>query len=128
MRFELSSLLTHPCPNLWHDLVSAGRMNGAAVEVDDATAQRILARCDSPPEPVVATMRPVMPMEEWPMWAKLLARHRHDGETGLGDTLERLFAKLGADKLAKIYERYVGKPCGCRDRKQWLNQRFGYPR
>lgn len=126
MRFELSSLLNHPCPNIWHDLTAVGRLDGATLEVDDAIAQRILARCASPVEPVPIMASGANSVMEWPRWAKLMARQRRPGEIGVGDTLERMFARLGANTLTLIYERYAGKSCGCKNRKDWLNRRYGY--
>lgn len=39
----------------------------------------------------------------------------------LGDKLEKLFAKIGADRAAKLFEQITGRPCGCEGRKKKLN-------
>ena len=39
-----------------------------------------------------------------------------------GDRLERLFASVGIDRAAKLYERLSGRDCGCARRKDWMNQ------
>jgi len=39
----------------------------------------------------------------------------------LGDMTEAMLKKVGADKLAKYYERISGRPCNCAGRKQALN-------
>lgn len=39
----------------------------------------------------------------------------------LGDATEQALKKLGADKIAKYYERTTGRPCNCANRKQVLN-------
>lgn len=39
----------------------------------------------------------------------------------LGDMTEAMLKQIGADKLAKFYERKTGKPCNCAGRKQTLN-------
>ena len=39
----------------------------------------------------------------------------------LGDMTEAMLKKVGADKLAKYYERISGRPCNCAGRKQTLN-------
>ena len=40
----------------------------------------------------------------------------------LGDMVASLAKIVGADKAAKLYERFVGKPCGCPERQAKLNQ------
>jgi len=39
----------------------------------------------------------------------------------LGDEVEELIHKIGADKLAEAYEEATDRDCGCEGRKQWLN-------
>jgi len=39
----------------------------------------------------------------------------------LGDMTADMLKKIGADKLAKAYERVTGKPCGCSKRRKALN-------
>jgi len=45
---------------------------------------------------------------------------------GLGDTIEKIAKKVGADKVAKTYEKVTGKPCGCSQRRDNLNRAFPY--
>jgi hypothetical protein len=40
----------------------------------------------------------------------------------LGDMSADMLKKIGGDKLAKAYERFTGKPCGCAKRRQALNR------
>ena len=39
----------------------------------------------------------------------------------IGDEVEDLLKKIGADKLAKAYEEITDRDCGCNKRKEWLN-------
>ena len=39
----------------------------------------------------------------------------------IGDELEEVLHKMGADKLANLYEEMTEEDCGCEGRKQWLN-------
>jgi hypothetical protein len=39
----------------------------------------------------------------------------------LGDRVEKLLARFGADHLKRLYTEVTGKPCGCNARKAWLN-------
>lgn len=63
----------------------------------------------------------------WPLLIRWIAKHRQPGDEGAGDTLERLLKKVGADRAAKAWERVAGRPCGCQDRKAWMNSRYPYP-
>lgn len=45
-------------------------------------------------------------------------------EEGLGDKVEKVITKVGGKKVAKKIEGITKRPCGCKKRKDWLNQ-FG---
>jgi hypothetical protein len=45
---------------------------------------------------------------------------------GFGDTVEKVAKAVGADKVAKVYEKVTGKSCGCSKRKDSLNRNFPY--
>lgn len=38
-----------------------------------------------------------------------------------GDIVEAIAHRIGADRLAKWWERKTGKPCGCAERKEKMN-------
>jgi hypothetical protein len=39
----------------------------------------------------------------------------------LGDVTAEMLKKVGAEKLAKAYERLTGRPCNCANRRNALN-------
>jgi hypothetical protein len=45
---------------------------------------------------------------------------------GFGDTVEKIAKAVGADKIAKAYEKATGNDCGCGKRKDTLNRVFPY--
>jgi hypothetical protein len=45
---------------------------------------------------------------------------------GLGDTVYKITHAAGVDKLAEIYTKITGKPCGCTQRQEALNKLFPY--
>ncbi len=45
---------------------------------------------------------------------------------GFGDTVEKVAKFVGADKVAKKYEKVTGKPCGCSERRDKLNRIIPY--
>jgi|TARA_R100000479_G_scaffold148924_1_gene84464 hypothetical protein len=47
---------------------------------------------------------------------------------GLGDTVEKVAKAIGADKVAKVYEKVTGNDCGCGKRRDTLNRVFPYDR
>jgi len=47
---------------------------------------------------------------------------------GFGDTVSKIAKAVGADKIAKVYEKATGKDCGCNKRKDTLNRVFPYER
>ena len=40
---------------------------------------------------------------------------------GLGDTVADLTHLVGVDRIAEAYEQVTGKPCGCAERQEKLN-------
>ena len=40
---------------------------------------------------------------------------------GLGDTVADLAHMVGGDCMARTYEQITGKPCGCKERQEFLN-------
>ena len=61
----------------------------------------------------------------WPHWAKLVKRLRHDGERGVGDTVQRIAAKFGGEKF-KLWAGSMGIPCGCTERQAKWNRLYPY--
>ena len=49
------------------------------------------------------------------------------GATGLGDVVADVTNITGVDRLAKLYEELTGKPCGCEERREKLNQLVPLP-
>lgn len=51
---------------------------------------------------------------------------KKSGSIGLGDDVQKVAKMIGADKIAKVYERVTGKPCNCGKRQDWLNNKVKY--
>ena len=49
------------------------------------------------------------------------------GATGLGDVVADVTNITRIDRLAKMYEEITGKPCGCEERREKLNQLVPFP-
>jgi len=60
-----------------------------------------------------------------PRLVKWLSRFRKPDDRGIGDTLERLLAKVGGRKVKHLL-RLANLPCRCDDRQKWLNEGFPY--
>ena len=45
---------------------------------------------------------------------------------GFGDTLAKCIQFTGLAVLGEVYENLSGKPCGCEERRQKLNELFPY--
>ena len=45
---------------------------------------------------------------------------------GLGDTIEKITKATGIKKVVDTVAKATGKDCGCKNRKQNLNERFPY--
>ena len=56
---------------------------------------------------------------------KWISRFRVPEDRGLGDTLERMLSKVGGRKFKHLMQ-LMHMPCGCEDRRKWLNERFPF--
>lgn len=45
---------------------------------------------------------------------------------GVGDTVAKITRYTGIDFLFKLWTKITGIPCGCKERQEWLNERFPY--
>jgi hypothetical protein len=74
-------------------------------------------------QPVVVEQASVSPWQE--RLVALVSRLRAPEDRGVGDTLERLLAKVGGRKIKHLL-KLANLPCRCDDRQRWLNERFPY--
>lgn len=66
-----------------------------------------------------------IPKEDWPKWAKLIARYRKPGHEGVGDTFEYIADKVGGRQI-KAWSKRLRIPCGCGGRKRKFNTQYPY--
>lgn len=59
---------------------------------------------------------------KWINWVKWFKKPE---DRGVGDTVERLLAKIGGRSIKKIL-MHLGQDCGCTNRQKWLNARYPY--
>lgn len=76
-----------------------------------------------PAEPA-RDLGPVDP-KDWPFWAWSLKWLRRQGDSGVGDTAQRIAAKLGGEAYKKLSQR-LGMPCGCSSRQADWNIKYNY--
>ncbi len=67
-----------------------------------------------------------VPRDEWPLWAKTVARLASPEDRGVGDTIARTIGPVGGDAFKKWFHTFTGHPCGCDFRQERLNDLFGY--
>jgi hypothetical protein len=58
-----------------------------------------------------------------PRVIRFLESRKQTGDTGAGDTVERLLASVGGRKFKRLM-KWLGAPCGCEDRQKWLNEKW----
>lgn len=68
----------------------------------------------------------VVPKSDWPAWALFFETIRIETDSGVGDTVARLIARLGGDRFKSWFQKTFGKDCGCNDRQALLNSRYPY--
>jgi hypothetical protein len=76
--------------------------------------------------PAQTSRLPPVPITEWPLWARALARFRRPTDTGLGDTIVHVIGDTRSEKFKRWFQRKFGRTCGCTERQRWLNRKFSY--
>ena len=78
------------------------------------------------PRPVQLA-RDVTPVDpkDWPFWAWSLKWMRNLSDNGVGDTAQRIAAKVGGEAYKKLTQR-LGMPCGCSTRQEDWNTHYPY--
>ena len=69
---------------------------------------------------------PAQRMEQWPLWARTVAALKQEGESGVGDTIERLIGRHNSIEFKVWYKKTFGRDCGCSGRKEQYNRKYGY--
>jgi hypothetical protein len=64
--------------------------------------------------------------EQWPLWARTVAKFRQAGETGIGDTIKRVVGNDTSEGFKKWYKDTFNRSCGCCERQAQLNQKYRY--
>ncbi len=65
-----------------------------------------------------------VPGEQWPMWAKTLAKRATSEDKGIGDVVARTIGPETSGAFKAFYEMTFGKPCGCNGRQKLWNQKY----
>jgi hypothetical protein len=64
--------------------------------------------------------------EQWPLWARTIAKFRKEGEVGIGDTIKRVIGNDNSEAFKKWYKSTFNRDCGCCGRQQNLNVQYRY--
>ncbi len=77
--------------------------------------------------PEIHTAVKPIPRDQWPLWAKGLAKFAAPEDKGIGDVAARM---IGAENSAKFKAWHLatfGRPCGCNGRRHGLNIKYPLP-
>lgn len=122
---------------LWNELWRIGRLNASHYEAPEGAFFALMEKHPGmlgfePVEIVPAAVaflpctQPRQAIADWPKMARVMARLRAPSERGVGDTLARLFGKVGGDRFKTLAKR-LGIDCGCDNRQALLNAAYPYP-
>jgi hypothetical protein len=82
----------------------------------------------TPPAPGAIKPRPIylpIPREQWPAKIQKVARHQRPGDKGVGDVLERRYARFGG-RFYKRVRKLIGVSCNCEAEQQRLNMLYPF--
>jgi hypothetical protein len=118
------------------------RVNGCCLILNRITGKKIIIigdtcqRCTASKKPqqdneiirslaALFDLPPLSKPEDWPLLIRGISRQRIPSDTGVGDTVERILAKMGGDQFKWVMAR-LGVDCGCGSRQEWLNRVYPY--
>ncbi len=99
----------------YDDFVSRGTIETAEVIVLENDIYLELKRKYSPQS---------IPRDQWPKWAKGLAKLATPEDNGIGDVVARTIGAETSGAFKAFYEMTFGKPCGCNGRQKLWNQKY----
>jgi|SRR6185295_2755494 len=70
---------------------------------------------------------PVVPRNEWPLWAKMLALVAQPEDKGIGSVIERTIGPFGGSAFKVWYAATFGKSCGCAERRDAFDLQYPLP-
>ncbi|HEV2329259.1 MAG TPA: hypothetical protein VGY56_10765, partial [Verrucomicrobiae bacterium] len=79
----------------WHEIMSQGTVSGDGRWLMLQEGAETNLGVSSAARGEKAAHKPNAAQVQWPLWAKTIKLLRRDGDRGIGDTLGRLFARLG---------------------------------
>ncbi len=65
-----------------------------------------------------------MARDEWPLWAKALAKRETPDDKGIGDVIARTIGPEASGAFKAFYEMTFGRPCGCNGRQKLWNTKY----
>ncbi len=68
-----------------------------------------------------------IPRDQWPIWAKALARLAKPEDKGIGDVAARMIGAENSEAFKKWYKATTGKSCGCNGRQRRWNIEYPLP-
>ncbi len=65
-----------------------------------------------------------IPRDQWPQWAKAIAKRAKPEDKGVGDVVARTIGAETSGAFKAFYEMTFGKPCGCNGRQKLWNIKY----
>jgi len=114
------------CTAVQDGSVTEGCGPGSANFLDPGSTVTITpCGCDTLKDKIVANSSPISAdpydQSKWPLMIRVIVETAKPGDAGVGDTAQRIAAKLGGEIFKKLVPG-----CGCDDRQKWLNERYPY--
>ena len=129
---RLSTLRTSAAsrpPGYVADVLSGATLVDEANDLYECTDEHwaaMVAKYRKPNEEAAPAPIQPIPYEDWPMAARVVRMMRNASDKGVGDTLERIAARMGAAWVAERYEALTGRSCGCNSRRDKANALYPY--
>ncbi len=74
--------------------------------------------------PVEKVNTQIILRDQWPLWAKMMAKRATPEDKGIGDVVARTIGPETSGAFKAFYEMTFGKPCGCTGRQKLWNTKY----
>ena len=66
----------------------------------------------------------VLPLSQWPTWARAMRQLSTPDDKGVGDVIARIIGDEKSEAFKSWYLKVFGKPCGCSGRQEQWNKLY----
>ncbi len=123
---DMERLRSRMPPGYWDEVISPAIREGIAT-IDEAYEHRRKQYLQRVYPPKALNEQRAIARDQWPIWAKALAKFSTNEDKGIGDVVARIIGDENSAKFKAWHLATFGRACGCNGRQKRLNMQYPLP-